>query len=234
MNTWRELASQIGYVFRNEALLRLAMTHTSYANERSGKHHGESNQRLEFLGDSVLSTVVSTYLYARFPEMPEGKLSRLRASVVCEPALAAIAERIGLSECLLLGNGEEQTGGRTKPSILADAMESLIAAIYLDSDYSVVTDVLMNRIGMQAIVDRASEEFEKVDYKTALQEFYREPDVQIKYAILGVDGPPHNCVYTAQVTLRRGEDAPYTAEAHGKSKKEAEQQAAKCLLSQLS
>ncbi len=232
MSTWKRLESEIQYSFRNPSLLTLAMTHTSYANERFGKRHGASNQRLEFLGDSVLGVIVSTYLYGRFPEMPEGKLSRLRASVVCESALADIALKLGLNHCLLLGNGEEQTGGREKPSILADAMESLIAAVYLDSDFGMVTDVLMNRIGMSAVIESASLAFESVDYKTRLQEFFREGNVQIQYEILEVEGPPHDCTYTAQVTLvRKGKTA--VAKAKGRSKKDAEQQAAKCLLETL-
>lgn len=232
MSTWKRLESEIQYSFRNPSLLTLAMTHTSYANERFGRQHGMSNQRLEFLGDSVLGVIVSTYLYGRFPEMPEGKLSRLRASVVCEAALADVALKLGLNHCLLLGNGEEQTGGREKPSILADAMESLIAAIYLDSDFDAVTDVLMNRIGMSAVIESASLAFESVDYKTRLQEFYREGNVQIQYEILAVEGPPHDCTYTAQVTLvRKGQQS--MAKAKGRSKKDAEQQAAKCLLETL-
>ncbi len=230
MIAWQQLESEIQYAFRNQALLHLAMTHTSYANERFGKSHGKSNQRLEFLGDSVLGVIVSTYLYARFPDMPEGKLSRLRASVVCESALAEIALGLGLDAYLLLGNGEIQTGGRSKPSILADAMESLIAAVYLDSDFAEVTDVLMNRIGMKAVIERASTEFESVDYKTRLQEFFREPNVRIVYEILGVEGPPHDCRYTARVTLNKPDRAELSATAEGRSKKEAEQFAAKCLL----
>lgn len=233
MIAWQQLETEIQYTFRNQALLRLAMTHTSYANERFGKSHGQSNQRLEFLGDSVLGVIVSTYLYGRFPDMPEGKLSRLRASVVCESALADIALRLGLDGYLLLGNGELQTGGRSKPSILADAMESLIAAIYLDSDYAEVTDVLMNRIGMRNVIEQASTEFESVDYKTRLQELFRDPNVRIVYDILGVEGPPHDCRYTARVTLRGSTLGEKSATAEGKSKKEAEQFAAKQLLGEL-
>lgn len=229
----QQLESEIQYSFRNQAFLQLALTHTSYANERFGKNHGKSNQRLEFLGDSVLGMIVSTYLYDRFPEMPEGKLSRLRASVVCESALAEIALRLHLDDHLLLGNGEIQTGGRHKPSILADAMESLIAAIYLDSDFAEVTDVLMNRIGMKEVIERASTEFESVDYKTRLQEFFRDPNVKIGYEILGVEGPPHDCWYTAQVTLTKKSLDTISSTARGRSKKEAEQQAAKRLLAQL-
>ncbi len=231
MSHRQQFESAIQYSFQDAGLLHLALTHTSYANELFGKHRGESNQRLEFLGDSVLGTVVSTYLYHHFPEMPEGKLSKLRAAVVCEGALADIALKLGLDACLLLGNGEEQTGGRRKLSILADAMESVIAAIYLDSDFTTVSDVLLHRIGFVNIIEQASVAYESVDYKTRLQEIYRLPAVRIQYEIMAIDGPPHDCTYTAQVSLTKQDGSVETAEAQGRSKKDAEQQAAKKILS---
>ena len=230
MSVWSDLELEIQYAFRNSDLLKLAMSHTSYANERFGKHRGESNQRLEFLGDSVLGIVVSTYLYHHFPTMPEGKLSRLRASVVCESTLAEVALRIGLDRCLLLGNGEEQTGGRSKPSILADALESLIAAIYLDADFGVVTDVLLNRIGFGSVIEQASSQFEFVDYKTRLQELYCEPNMRIVYTITDVQGPPHDCTYTAQVCVYREDVCLGISTGQGRSKKDAEQQAGRAFL----
>ncbi|MBP3392620.1 MAG: ribonuclease III [Clostridia bacterium] len=230
MSHCSQLELEIQYVFREPSLLKLAMSHTSYANERFGKHHGQSNQRLEFLGDSVLGMVVSTYLYHHFPEMPEGKLSRLRASVVCESTLAEVALRLGVDTCLLLGNGEEQTGGRKKPSILADAMESLIAAIYLDSDFNMVSDVLLNRIGFSQVIEQASLQFEFVDYKTRLQELYSESCMRIVYEITDVVGPPHDCVYTARVCVFRNGEPVDNATGKGRSKKDAEQRAARMLL----
>lgn len=230
MSNWSDLELEIQYVFRDRELLKLAMSHTSYANERFGKHRGESNQRLEFLGDSVLGMVVSTYLYHHFPELPEGKLSRLRASVVCESALAEVALRLGLDGCLLLGNGEEQTGGRKKPSILADAMESLIAAIYLDSDFNMVSDVLLNRIGFSQVIEQASSQFEFVDYKTRLQEMYCDPCMQIVYEITDVQGPPHDCTYTAQVCVYKDGARLGISTGQGRSKKDAEQQAVRAFL----
>jgi ribonuclease-3 len=230
MSTWSDLELEIQYVFKNRDLLKLAMSHTSYANERFGKQHGESNQRLEFLGDSVLGMVVSTYLYHHFPELPEGKLSRLRASVVCESALAEVAQRLAIDRCLLLGNGEEQTGGRSKPSILADALESLIAAIYLDSDFQMVSDVLLNRIGFRSVIDAAFSKFEFVDYKTRLQELYCDANMRIVYEITDVQGPPHNCTYTAQLSVYRDDTCLGISTGQGRSKKDAEQQAVRAFL----
>ncbi len=235
------LEKGIGYCFQNKSLLVTAVTHTSYANEHghNGKEKPEHNQRLEFLGDSVLSTVISTYLYRHYPDLPEGNLSKLRASVVCESALAEVARRIRLQDYLLLGVGEEQTGGRDKPSILADAMESLIAALYLDSGYEQTERVLLDGISMKSDIIRCRKNYERVDYKTLLQETVGKKGLEVSYRIVEIDGPPHACVYVSEVSLSASrEHTPNASEAasfppvagRGRSKKEAEQNAAKELI----
>ena len=230
-----KLEEGIGYRFHNHDLIVKALTHTSYANEKATKHNKpENNQRLEFLGDSVLSTVISTYLYQQFPSMNEGNMSKLRASVVCEASLAEIARTIKLQEFLLLGHGEELSGGREKPSIQADAFESLLAAIYLDGGFQVVADVLMHHLGMETYIQKHAGTYEDTDYKTKLQESVNTNLTEINYEIYDVAGPAHDCVYSARVTIQQKNTQNKTvAEGSGKSKKEAEQQAARLLLEKL-
>ena len=139
-----ELQQKIGYTFRNPQLLRQAVTHSSYANE--GKKHGKNNERLEFLGDSVLSVIVAKHLYLTYRDIPEGELTKLRASLVCEKALDVFADKLELGKYLLLGKGEEMTGGRQRPSILADAFEAVIAALYLDGGYEIAQKVVLSYI----------------------------------------------------------------------------------------
>lgn len=227
-----KLEASIGYSFHNRDLIVKALTHTSYANERTAKHRKpENNQRLEFLGDSVLSTVISTYLYKHFTDMNEGSMSKLRASVVCEASLAEIARKICLQEYLLLGRGEELSGGREKPSIQADAFESLLAAIYLDGGFPCVTDVLMDKLGMESYIKKHADTYESTDYKTKLQESVSAGQTEINYEIYHVDGPAHDCTYHARVTItQKLTKEKNSAEGSGRSKKEAEQQAARLLL----
>lgn len=229
------LEERIGYHFHNHNLIMTALTHTSYANEHiTKKIKPDSNQRLEFLGDSVLSTVVSTYLYGHFQDMNEGNLSKLRASVVCEASLALLAQSIGLQDFLLLGNGEELSGGRLKPSIQADAFESLLAAIYLDGGYDAVSKVLMDKLDMQSCIRAHAVTYENTDYKTKLQESVNTNVADIHYEICGVEGPAHDCRYFAKVVVIQKNNNVYKfAQGTGKSKKDAEQQAAKALLSKL-
>ena len=230
-----KLEECIGYGFHDRSLIVKALTHTSYANEKITKHERtESNQRLEFLGDSVLSTVISTYLYRNFPDMNEGSMSKLRASVVCEASLAEIARKIRLQEYLLLGHGEELSGGREKPSIQADAFDSLLAAIYLDGGLQSVSDVLMKKLDMESYIKAHASTYENTDYKTKLQESVNTSQTEIGYEIFRVDGPAHDCTYYARVTIaqKATKDRNF-AEGSGRSKKEAEQQAAKALLAKL-
>ena len=176
-----QFEAQIHYHFKKRHLLVEALSHSSYANEK--KKCRCSNERLEFLGDSVLSIVVSSYLFHQFPELPEGELTKLRASLVCEKALHVFAQEIHLGEYLLLGKGEEHTGGRTRSSILADAFEAVIAAIYLDGGFQSVTDVLLRRLGMENYIKKHADTYENTDYKTKLQESVNTNLTEINYEI---------------------------------------------------
>ena len=230
-----KLEESIGYSFHNRDLIMKALTHTSYSNEHAvGKSKPESNQRLEFLGDSVLSTIISTYLYKHYPTMNEGNLSKLRAAVVCEASLSELAQSICLQEYLLLGRGEELSGGKNKPSLQADAFESLLAAIYLDSNFECVSDILLNKLDMETFVKKHAETYDSIDYKTKLQESINTNVADIAYEICGVEGPAHNCTYHAKVIVsQKNSNISKTADGAGRSKKDAEQQAAKALLKKL-
>ena len=213
----KTLEERIGYIFRDPSLLEHAMTHSSCANELHKGHLG-SNERLEFLGDAVLELVSSDFFYHRYPEMPEGRLTKLRASFVCEPALAYCAEQIPLGDYLLLGKGEEQTGGRFRPSVVSDAMEALIGAIYLDSSLkearSFIHRFILNDIeGKQYFYDA----------KTILQEeVQKQEGAELSYELLSEDGPDHRKRFASAVFLNGKE----LARGTGGSKKQAEQQAA--------
>lgn len=214
------LKERLGLSWRNEELLRLALTHSSYASENRFRGH-ENNQRLEFLGDAVLELVISDYLYRSFPGYSEGELTRLRAAVVCEPSLARVARELELGRCLFMGRGEERSGGRERPSILADAFESLLGAIYLDQGLPAAAAVALGYL-KNVLEDVLAGRMER-DYKTELQELLqKESDVSIEYAILREEGPDHHKTFTAAVYCRGRE----MGRGKGHSKKEAEQQAA--------
>ena len=177
----KDLETAIGYRFHNISLLQNALTHSSYANER---WHNSllSNERLEFLGDSVLGMLVAEYLYRNFPDRPEGELTRMRADMVCEQTLAAVANRIGIGEHLLLGHGEEQGGGRSRNSILADAMESVIAACFLDGGMEAALGIVQKFI----LVEVPVKKLHNTDYKTTLQELVqRKKNQTLIYALVG-------------------------------------------------
>ncbi|MFA7637475.1 MAG: ribonuclease III [Monoglobales bacterium] len=209
------------YKFKDKNLYDLARTHTSYANEkRSGRT--DSNQRLEFLGDSVLSIIVSEFIYKNYSHMPEGSLTKIRAEVVCERSLYEIAKSINLGSYLLLGKGEEKGGGRKRVSILADAMEAFLGAIYLDSDLDTVKKVFMPLITDQ-IVAAAGKEGKK-DYKTTLQEHVQQNgSAEIIYKTVNESGPDHDKTYEVTVSVNGQEQG----SGVGKTKKDAEQMAAK-------
>ncbi len=216
----QELEEALGYHFRNRALLQEALRHSSYANE----HHGEesvSNERLEFLGDSVLGFVTAEFLFAEHPDAPEGELTRIRARLVCEGSLYEAARRISLGEYLSLGRGEESGGGRERPSILADATEAVIAAVYLDGGIG-AADALIHRL----LLDNANEARaveRRRDYKTALQELVqRKPGRTLRYQMAGESGPDHAKTFAVTVLL----DEVIVGEGSGRSNKEAEQMAA--------
>lgn len=212
------LEEKIGYKFRNKELIQQALTHSSYANER--KLPGGSNERLEFLGDSVLSIVVSDFLYKNL-NVAEGELTKMRASLVCEKSLHIFAKQIDLGDYLHLGKGEENTGGRERPSILADAFEAVIAAIYLDGGMEAAAKHILNFMP-EDIHHFVKPAFS--DFKTVLQEIVQKnPEEKVEYVLIGEEGPDHNKRFVVEVRL----NSQVIGKGSGRSKKEAEQLAAK-------
>ena len=215
----KELENAIGYRFHNISLLQNALAHSSYANERW--HDSlKSNERLEFLGDSILGMVVADHLYRNFANRPEGELTRMRADMVCEKALAQVANQIGLGEHLLLGKGEEQGGGRGRDSILADAVESIIAACYLDGGMEAAKAFISRFVLVNVPVSRLT----NADYKTALQELVQQKRNQmLTYTMVGESGPDHDKRFEVELTL----NGQVVGHGIGSSKKRAEQDAAR-------
>ena len=221
----KELEAAIGYRFQSISLLQNALAHSSYANER---WHNSlmSNERLEFLGDSVLGMLVADYLYRSFPDRPEGELTRMRADMVCERTLAGIAQGLGLGQHLLLGKGEEQGGGRSRESILADAVESVIAACYLDGGMEAAKAFVEKFVLVNVPVCKLN----NADYKTALQELVQQKKNQtIVYSLVGESGPDHDKQFRVELTIN-GKPA---GVGIGSSKKRAEQDAARQALKAL-
>lgn len=212
-----EFEEIIGYTFHDKGRLKNALCHSSYANEHRLGHFG-CNERLEFLGDALLGMITAEYLYTRFPHKTEGELTKMRASYVCESALCNYAVEISLGKFLLLGKGEEMGGGRSRPSILADAFEALLAAMFLDSDLEHVKSFLLPFIARHDVTDSG------IDYKTELQEYIqRKPSDEIRYVLLEEKGPDHEKTFTVSVLLNESK----LGQGDGRSKKEAEQMAAK-------
>ncbi len=209
----------LGITFQNKDLLYEALSHSSYANEK--KKQRRSNERLEFLGDSVLSIVVSQYLFQNYPDLPEGELTRIRAALVCEKSLHRFALQIRLGDFILLGKGETHTGGRERPSILADAFEAVIAAIYLDAGLEAARKHILRFIPKN-IPENRSMLFG--DYKTALQEvIQKNPEEKVEYMLIHESGPDHSKTFAVEVCLNSN----VIGRGQGRSKKEAEQMAAK-------
>ena len=218
----KDLENAIGYRFKNITLLQNALTHSSYANE-FWRDSLRSNERLEFVGDSILGMVVAEYLYRTFPERPEGELTRMRADMVCERALAKVANRLSLGSHLLLGHGEEQGGGRERASILADAVESVIAACFLDGGMDAARKLIETFILCEVPVTRLS----NADYKTAFQErVQQKKDQTIAYRLIGETGPDHDKTFQVEVLL----NGQVVGTGNGSSKKRAEQEAARVAL----
>lgn len=218
MDRIEKLEKIIGYTFSDKKLIHQALTHSSYANER--KNPAGCNERLEFLGDSVLSIVVSDYLYKNL-NVAEGELTRVRASLVCEKSLHVFAKQINLGEFLFLGKGEENTGGRERPSILADAFEAVIAAIYLDGGIEPAAKHIL-RFMPEDIQHPKKPAFS--DFKTVLQEIVQKnPEEKVEYVLIGEEGPDHNKRFVVEVCL----NSQVIGSGKGRSKKEAEQLAAK-------
>lgn len=221
----KDLENAIGYRFHNISLLQNALTHSSYANER---WHNSlmSNERLEFLGDSILGMLVAEFLYRNFPDRPEGELTRMRADMVCEKALAAIAGQIGLGQHLLLGKGEEISGGRNRDSILADAVESVIAASFLDGGMEAAASFIQKFVLVRVPVTKLT----NADYKTALQELVQQKRGQVLcYSLIGESGPDHDKFFKVELKLN-GETVGIGT---GSSKKRAEQEAARIAYEEL-
>ena len=214
-----KLEEAIGYTFQNPALLTNALTHSSYAHE--SKQPLACNERLEFLGDSVLSVVVAEYLYAHFTNLPEGELTRIRAASVCEKALHGFAKEIDLGKYLLLSRGEQNTGGRQRASILADAFEALIAAIYLDGGMEPASRFILEHV-VPTLDSHRTAAFK--DYKTLLQEVIQQnPEDRLTYILVEESGPDHDKQFQYEVHINSNP----VGTGVGRSKKEAEQAAAK-------
>ncbi len=212
-----EFEKIIGYEFKNKSLLKTALTHSSYANE---KHfEGECNERLEFLGDSVLGVITAEYFYHHLNHLPEGEMTKKRAACACEKSLFNFAKEINLGKYILLGRGEENTNGRNRASILADAFEAVIAAIYLDGGLEQA-----RRFVLDFVKKAATQQESFRDYKTELQEIIQKnPDEHLTYVLVGESGPDHNKRFEVEVRLNRN----VMGCGVGRSKKLAEQQAAK-------
>ena len=217
------LEEKLGYTFQDPSLLENALTHSSRANESRGKLH--SNERLEFLGDSILGMVVADHLYRNHPDLPEGDLTRTRAALVCEGSLVEVAQCLELGAYLKLGKGEEAGGGRERPSIIADAVEAVLAAVYLDGGIGSARKLIQ-----KFILDREAEKSASRDYKTALQELVqRESGQVLGYQLIGAEGPDHAKIFSVEVDL----NGIPIGQGRGRSKKEAEQNAAKAAIEKL-
>lgn len=212
------LESRINYKFNNRAYLMEALTHSSFANERHSQY--KCNERLEFLGDAVLSIISAHFLFDRFPDVPEGELTKIRASLVCTESLSTFAREIHLGEYLFLGKGETMTGGADRPSILENAFEALIAAIYLDGGMECAKQFVLTFLtkGLENHMNL------NTDFKSTLQEVIQQnPDQTINYVLVGESGPQHDKVFEVEVHLNSN----VIGRGKGKSKKSAEQAAAK-------
>ena len=219
-----ELEKNIGYTFKNKELLKQALRHTSYANERNL----ESNEKLEFLGDSILEFLSSKYIYNKYTNLREGEMTKVRATVVCEKSLYKVAKLHNFSDFLYLGKSEQKTEGSKRPAILADSVEAVIAAIYLDGGLEEAEKFIIENL-KDAILDATKHVGDK-DYKTVLQEKLQEHgDVKIEYKTIGESGPDHDKTFEADVEV----NGKFLAKGKGKSKKEAQMQAAKKALENL-
>lgn len=215
----KELEKKIGYTYKKISYLENALTHSSYANE--SKNGLKSNERLEFLGDAVLSIVVSDYIYRNCPRLPEGELSKLRAALVCEKSLCRFSKELGVGKYLKLSNGEKNLNGQERPSILADAFEAIIASIYLDGGIEEARRFILSFVEPE-IKNPKPRAFK--DYKTTLQEIIQKnPEEHLEYVLIGEEGPDHNKRFFVEVHLNSN----VIGKGGGRSKKEAEQQAAR-------
>ena len=225
----QELCSNLGITMCQYELLNLALTHTSFAHETLHYPHNEHNERLEFLGDSVLSLIVSTYMFEHYPHFDEGRMTKLRAQVVCEASLYQCAKRIGLGNYLRMGNGELSSGGNRRPSILADAFEAVLGAYYLDQGFAAAQQYLLGLLE-EEINAVCSGQLVMGDYKSMLQErLQHKAQYDIAYEMLDFEGPEHNRIFTSGVFINGVE----YGSGKGRTKKESEQQAAREALERL-
>jgi len=223
----KEFEKSLNLNFNDKLLIQRALTHKSYPNENR-RLSLKDNERLEFLGDSVLSLSVSTYIFNKFSDLPEGELAKMRAVIVSAPILAEAAKRIELGQFLFLGKGEEMTGGRKRDSILADTMEAIFGALYLDQGFSAAADFILKQLKVDII--NVAEGNHIQDYKTMLQEVIQgNGNVRPEYEVVDEEGPDHNKTFIVAVKLK--EDS--LGAGQGSSKKEAEQEAAKVALDKL-
>ena len=213
------IENKINYYFKNKHLLTEALTHSSYFHEN--KEALSFNERIEFLGDAVLQFCMSSFLYKKYPDMIEGELTKIRSNLVCEGNLASVANKISLGDFLFLGKGEESTGGRNRDSILADALEALIGAIYLDSNIDIAGEFIYEFIALDS--DKIKKMVPLTDYKSSLQEYIQKSSVEpIVYKVLREFGPEHDKYFEVSV-MHNGKTF---GEGRGRTKKEAEQNAA--------
>lgn len=217
-----DLQYKIGYEYKDIELLKNAMTHSSYCNEnKQGKKRPFDNERLEFLGDSVLSVIVSDYIYKHYGDLDEGNMTKTRASTVCEGSLYILASNLDLGSYMMFGHGEASTQGRLRKSILADAFEALLASIYLDGGFEEARAFLLPRI--VPIIDKAAKGWD-TDYKSRLQKLVQQtPEEVLEYRLVSEEGPPHDRIFTFEVYLNSN----LLGDGEGRTKREAEQQAAK-------
>jgi len=227
MNSLYELEKKLGYTFKQPDLLRVALTHRSFLNECSGEAR-ICNERLEFLGDAVLEIAVSEYIYINYPSLGEGKMSQIRSVVVCESGLYSLAKELGLGKFIYMAHGEAGSGGRDKPSILSDAMEAIIAAVYLDSDFNTAKDFIIKHIE-KYIASAVNNKKSDSDYKSRLQEYALSKADKINYVLIDESGPDHQKTFTVEVLYNNE----ISATGIGTSKKKAQQQAAKAMLEKL-
>lgn len=218
--------TELGFTYQNIDLYQQAFSHSSFINDFN-MNRLDHNERLEFLGDAVLELTVSRYLFDKHPNLPEGNLTKMRATIVCEPSLVIFANEIGLNEMILLGKGEEKTGGRTRPSLISDAFEAFIGALYLDQGLDIVWKFAEKVIFPHV---EQNELLGVVDFKTQFQEYVHQQNKgDVTYNLIKEEGPAHHRLFTSEVILQ-GEAI---AEGKGKTKKESEQRAAESAYKQL-
>lgn len=214
---FEKLEKSINYTFKNKELLRKALTHTSYAYEK----HLESNEKLEFLGDSILEYISSKYIYNNYSNLREGEMTKVRAEVVCEDSLYNVAKMHNFSDFILIGKSEENSAGRYKPAILADSIEATIAAIYFDGGLEEAEKFII--FNLKDAIERSTKHVGMKDFKTVLQERLQESgDVKIKYTVINEIGPDHDKTFVVKVEV----NGKKLAEGEGKTKKHAEMNAA--------